>query len=664
MLGHAQDTNKVIGEVTGGNTTALFQATIIEDKSDPGYCLRCVEAEAERFFAARELSAHQLRLLRILLHGTLVLGSLTGDEGWGAAAASVVHSSYTTEEATSDPGDFFRKHFFQDWAFLQDVLDINHDECALLLHEALLRTTIPEEPSVPTTPTEPAVALVDGVLDRVPPAEDGLREGLQEGVPPPVAAAARQQLEMMQADLDELLNILENEPPEQDEEREAMAQEVGDLRQAIAMVARGPQLEVAALAAENAVALDLTKPADRLNWENSFVGALGDLLKAEGKAQRLRDIESKYSQANDEGAIFKDELLERYNVSAVSADVRRLGMPGLWLYKRPFTFDHFEASFMRNPALAEQYPVLSELFKKQSELMALRHLPQVFRWLELLMERLDKRIDRMTARETSVGALIDTLPPRQAEEWRQAFSSFEEAWRLSWHRIEAFDCQPVPAVYKEQQMNRDVVVAFSLPGPSDEGMCPDFLAQHLVTTHNEFVQCVDQALLLRNQDVQRHATRTKEVQSSFMTQAHALEFALESEFVPYVEKQCVSYSQLGETDYDYAAAEKFLDRYFRNKPLLNLRLRGFNYADEQAEARASLGSKVAQMKLPHALATRIRAQVKNTAAAMHTLETVINFLSATLSAADSEARAAVGERNLGQYHHQPTYHHQSVGDCV
>jgi hypothetical protein len=277
---------------------------------------------------------------------------------------------------------------------------------------------------------------------------------------------------------------------------------------------------------------------------------------------------------------------------------------------------------------------------------------------------LDKRIDRMTARETSVGALIDTLPPRQAEEWRQAFSSFEEAWRLSWHRIEAFDCQPVPAVYKEQQMNRDVVVAFSLPGPSDEGMCPDFLAQHLVTTHNEFVQCVDQALLLRNQDVQRHATRTKEVQSSFMTQAHALEFALESEFVPYVEKQCVSYSQLGETDYDYAAAEKFLDRYFRNKPLLNLRLRGFNYADEQAEARASLGSKVAQMKLPHALATRIRAQVKNTAAAMHTLETVINFLSATLSAADSEARAAVGERNLGQYHHQPTYHHQSVGDCV
>ena len=35
-------------------------------------------------------------------------------------------------------------------------------------------------------------------------------------------------------------------------------------------------------------------------------------------------------------------------------------------------------------------------------------------------------------------------------------------------------------------------------------------------------------------------------------------------------------------------AEKFLvERYLRNKPLLNLRLRGFNYADEHTQERAA-----------------------------------------------------------------------------
>ena len=53
------------------------------------------------------------------------------------------------------------------------------------------------------------------------------------------------------------------------------------------------------------------------------------------------------------------------------------------------------------------------------------------------------------------------------------------------------------------------------------------------------------------------------------------------------------YTGLGETVYDFADAEKFLvDRYFRNKPLVELRLRGFKYSDENAQASASLNTKV------------------------------------------------------------------------
>ena len=135
---------------------------------------------------------------------------------------------------------------------------------------------------------------------------------------------------------------------------------------------------------------------------------------------------------------------------------------------------------------------------------------------------------------------------------------------------------------------------------------------------------------------------------------HTLDFDMEGGLIPYVEKQCVRHTELGETVYDFADAEKFLvDRYFRNKPLINLRLRGFQYADEAKEHRASLGAKVAQAALPHDVIKRIREQLASPAAAgavLHQLETCINFLSATLGAASSaEARVAVGERRLEQY---------------
>ena len=194
-------------------------------------------------------------------------------------------------------------------------------------------------------------------------------------------------------------------------------------------------------------------------------------------------------------------------------------------------------------------------------------------------------------------------------------------------------------------MNDGVVVAFSLPTPTDEGMCPDFLAQALVNTHNDFVQRVDQALLMRNQEVQRHASRTTEIASTFMTPAHALEFELEEEFVPYVAKHCLAYDDEGEAAFDFVSlmcnlpphrhcadnnlpvrqgvAEKFLvERYLRNKPLLNLRLRGFNYADEHTQERAELSSKVSQQLLPHGFADRIREQLVGAAAAQHALSQV------------------------------------------
>jgi len=150
---------------------------------------------------------------------------------------------------------------------------------------------------------------------------------------------------------------------------------------------RGPggMPDGAAVAEEEAVPGLLRTPEERGAWEAALVDALGTLLAGEGKGARLREIEARYTDAHDEGAVFKDELQERTDVGALNEAVRLAAYPGLWRYRRPFTFEQFQASFAREPRLAEEYPVLSELLTRQSELRALRYLPQLFRWLELLM---------------------------------------------------------------------------------------------------------------------------------------------------------------------------------------------------------------------------------------------------------------------------------------
>merc|ERR1711964_437262 len=59
---------------------------------------------------------------------------------------------------------------------------------------------------------------------------------------------------------------------------------------------------------------------------------------------------------------------------------------------------------------AELFPVLSTFFEKKAEMLSLRHLPSFFRWLDLVMERFDKNIDRSAARTVTLGSVMEPLP--------------------------------------------------------------------------------------------------------------------------------------------------------------------------------------------------------------------------------------------------------------
>ena len=405
--------------MTGGDSTALFQASILEDNSDPGYCLRAAPAEAERFFAARKLTAPALRTVRLLLHGVLTIGGIIGEDGWADTVAKTINADYSTEEFGAGPAAFYWAHFKQDWGFVRELLDVNDEECALLLHETILRAAGDDEESDEEEEEEEEEEAAEGEGPRGDEQEQDHEEereqeedgegqaerGREEGDEEEPAEAevrrrarAQEQVAMLQEELRALEQQAADLPEGEIRPGHPLVDDIVEVRaalgEAMARLGHGPggmmrgpggMPEGAAVAEEEAVPGLLRTPEERGAWEAALVDALGTLLAGEGKGARLREIEARYTDAHDEGAVFKDELQERTDVGALNEAVRLAAYPGLWRYRRPFTFEQFQASFAREPRLAEEYPVLSELLTRQSELRALRYLPQLFRWLELLM---------------------------------------------------------------------------------------------------------------------------------------------------------------------------------------------------------------------------------------------------------------------------------------
>jgi len=273
--------------------------------------------------------------------------------------------------------------------------------------------------------------------------------------------------------------------------------------------------------------------------------------------------------------------------------------------------------------------VLSAFLEDYGVLRALRYLPKVLEWCNFLKVRLNGRIDRQTAREKTCGQFLAEIPEAERARREATFHDFCTAWNWAWDSVGKVGCLTFPAVYKTMVMDESKCISFCLPGSEDEGLCPVALISFLNTKHNELVQLVDEALLMRSKRTRQETTRAKSVSSRFMTSAHAFHCD-QSEFRSFVEKQCVLATRSG---YDFAKAEaRLIDQYMSSLPAVDLFQIGFVYAHEQVGVISTLRQKVPQVPLSADTMDAIKKDFLNPAGAQRVLEyleVVILFLGAT-----------------------------------
>jgi hypothetical protein len=140
-----------------------------------------------------------------------------------------------------------------------------------------------------------------------------------------------------------------------------------------------------------------------------------------------------------------------------------------------------------------------------------------------------------------------------------------------------------------------------------------------------------------------------------MSRAHTIQYDLQHELHPYLEKQCVTLSSSGGVEYDFAKAEAFIiDRYFMGIPALDLELRMFVFAHEQTPGggMAALRQKVQQVPLPRDIEEAIRRDITTPALAqsvLDVLETAISLLCATGGSFVRHLDESVATMPLGRY---------------
>ncbi|GAB5355943.1 hypothetical protein AAMO2058_000248300 [Amorphochlora amoebiformis] len=414
----------------------------------------------------------------------------------------------------------------------------------------------------------------------------------------------------------------------------------------------------------------------------SFLDLVGQELAGVGVGLGFRErIKNMRKMAaismHPQESLFLDELDERVDTKTLPKEIRRKLAPELWRFRHSFSLTHFTAQLEREEAkcLAAAkrrgeiaypgaFPVLSEFLGIEPSLRALRYLPSVLRFQTILIPRITRTLDMSSARKITVKDAIHTYTKGSSEKRAciQAFEGYVLAWKEIWASISTFlpplgeeVGEPIPAKYRTVEISMSSPITLFLTSDREEGRCAGVLTATLTNRHNDFIKSISshlkntgQGMLQGSGSAAKGAAR---VSPRFFSEAMSLSYDIETKFLPFVAKQCVDHTEEGGTVYNFSNAQQYLlDSFFIGKPLVDAGADdagalSVQYADDtDAIDVQALTRRVPQEAMTKDLKDSVLSEIKTGAQALkclNILETVISFVSATVSASIGDVKVAI-----------------------
>lgn len=249
---------------------------------------------------------------------------------------------------------------------------------------------------------------------------------------------------------------------------------------------------------------------------------------------------------------------------------------------------------------------------------ALADLAQVFQWHALVSLRFNRHLDRVRARELTVGEMLQDLPAEQRPVWRAAFEGLRHAWEIAWPFVTRYQCTPIPPIYRDTSLNERSPLSMCIATESEEGICSLALTMWLVEQHNAIVEVVQLA----------KGQKPTEVSSRMITGSASLLRYSADRLLQYLRARCTTFDHRGRVGHDLIQLEAHL-RDELQAPLLRWEHKKFVFLSEASVTASELHAAVPQRPLPPDAVEALRRDLREPSTAhsvRQTVETTVAFL--------------------------------------
>ncbi|KAK3098458.1 hypothetical protein FSP39_019662 [Pinctada imbricata] len=316
--------------------------------------------------------------------------------------------------------------------------------------------------------------------------------------------------------------------------------------------------------------LNLLKKDGRSSWETGFVKVyLDDILK--NKDNILKKLNQGIMEDKRLGSdpllclLFeKDTPLQ--NVPATQLH----NHPAVWRYRTEISVKHLQQEFLSQKTPAS-FPLLHNFLQEDQHLRAIRYVPSIIKLQQRLIQRYQRKLDRMEANKMIVQDILEDKDGDTIDTER-LLQDFMEAWECVRERLVNFNvpvdstkttlppsyCQPITMRSPLSQL---------LPTHRDAGLCSYVLLYFLLYKQNKFLQEYCQQTKTRYDGLPR-------VTLGELSPAHLIMYHPDRDIYPMLLANCSYSFEVGKgtrIEYNYHDFERQLaDRFFFSKSVIKI----------------------------------------------------------------------------------------------
>ncbi|XP_062573630.1 E3 ubiquitin-protein ligase rnf213-alpha-like, partial [Saccostrea cucullata] len=357
----------------------------------------------------------------------------------------------------------------------------------------------------------------------------------------------------------------------------------------------------------------LANKSSRKKWEEDFTQTyLSPVLQ-----EMNSFLKSLNKQLANDQRLGSDPLLCLIDIPSEHSSPSTLhNVPAVWRYRSQITMDHLLHTLQ---VQGRAHQVLTMFLQEEHHLRAIRLVPNILKLQRMLIQRYQRKLDRIEASRISIEDMIESYENEgRAEEIKRLVRDFIEAWQCVREQILTFafptleGLARVPKEYCHKSINESHPISVLLPTFRDAGLCSYGLLYFLLKKQNNFLQeyCKKKKM---------QYTQLPKVPVNDVTSPHLISYHPERDILPMVLANCHYTFQVGKgtkIDYNFVDLERqLMDRFLFSKSVIDMPVYEFEMMTYRSETTNAvvfrhLRQKIKQEPLTPAVANQISEEIR------------------------------------------------------